>query len=72
MNEVTLGKIYDAYVNGQKGQVVENIDRFGVHDFFTLFFSFLVYEKFENNRTLALDFFKDISVTYHTFKVKEN
>ena len=63
--EQQLEEIYDSFINGQKKQMVEQIDEFGLYDVFSLLNDYLM----KNNEYWYNEFI-DIVTSYHFIKYR--
>lgn len=62
---MTLQEIHNSLENGQRKQMVEQIEEYGLYDFFEDYASFLY-----NNYTsaTAFDYLRDAASSYHRIK----
>lgn len=62
---MTLEEIHDSLVNGQRKQMVYQIEEYGLHDFFDDYAGYL-YSNYAI--TTAFDYLKDAASSYHRIK----
>jgi hypothetical protein len=60
MNKLEV--IHESLINGQRRQMVDQIDEYGVHDFFPDFLAYI------NEIHANIGFFTDCVISYHRIK----
>ena len=63
-----LETIHESLVNGQRQQMVKQIDEYGLYDFFADYCGYLV-ESYVNVAS-QYEYFRDATVSYHRIKAR--
>ena len=59
-----ISKIHDSLVNGQRRQMVDQIDEYGLYDFFEDYREYLN----DTEQGMAFHYFQDAVISYHRIK----
>ena len=61
----TIEEIHNSLINGQRKQMVDQIDAYGLYDFWEDYWNYLTDFGSENS---AIEHFKDVTISYHRIK----
>ncbi len=67
--KTTIAEIHGSLVNGQRKQMVSQIDEYGTYDFFSDYKEFLGDVYGYNGRNIMLEYFTNATISY--FRIKE-